>query len=66
MKKGSKFGEVSKLQTLLNSLGFNTGVADGLFGPLTDTAVKEFQKSKNLTSDGVIGPITRASLNNCK
>ncbi len=66
MKKGSKYGEVSKLQTLLNSLGFDTGSADGLFGPLTETAVKAFQKSKNLSADGVVGPITRSALNDCK
>lgn len=66
MKKGSKFGEVSKLQTELNTLGFNSGTVDGLFGSITDTAVKAFQKSKNLIADGIVGPITRASLNDCK
>lgn len=66
MKKGSKFGEVSKLQTELNRRGFSSGMADGLFGPMTDTAVKAFQKSKTLIADGVVGPITRASLNDCK
>jgi hypothetical protein len=65
MKKGSKFGEVSNLQTILNTLGFNSGTADGLFGPMTDTAVKAFQKSKNLGVDGIVGPITRSILNKC-
>jgi hypothetical protein len=63
MKKGSKFGEVSKLQEVLNALKFNSGVADGLFGPVTDMAVKAFQTANSLDSDGIVGPITRGVLN---
>lgn len=63
MKRGSKFGEVSKIQELLNKEGINVGLADGLFGPITDAGVKTFQTKKNLDSDGVIGPMTRAALN---
>lgn len=62
MKRGSKFGEVSLLQQTLLGLGFNPGPVDGLFGPKTDLAVKAFQTMKGLVSDGIIGPITRASL----
>ena len=65
MKNGSKFGEVAKLQELLNSKGFSTGVADGLFGPKTLNAVKAFQNSNGLGSDGIVGPITRSALNKC-
>ena len=67
MKLGSKFGEVSKLQQRLNSLGFNTGVVDGWFGKMTQSGVKAFQLSKNLVSDGIVGPMTRGELNKlCK
>jgi hypothetical protein len=62
MKNGSRNGEVSKLQGTLNSLGFNSGPVDGWFGKLTDLSVKTYQKEHNLISDGVVGPITRASL----
>lgn len=66
MKRGSKFGEVSQLQKILTSLGFDSGPADGMFGPLTDKATKLFQQSKALDVDGIVGPITRAALNsNC-
>jgi peptidoglycan hydrolase-like protein with peptidoglycan-binding domain len=33
-------------------------VVDGIFGPRTETAVKEFQSGNGLTVDGVVGPMT--------
>jgi peptidoglycan hydrolase-like protein with peptidoglycan-binding domain len=37
----------------------NLGLAvDGLFGPLTENAVKEFQEGAALTVDGIVGPLT--------
>lgn len=37
-------------------------MANGIFGPLTEEAVKEFQKRKGLTADGVVGAQTWAAL----
>ncbi len=37
-------------------------IADGIFGPLTEEAVKAFQKSKGLTPDGIVGAKTWAAL----
>lgn len=56
LKRGSRGSEVKTLQSKLNLL------ADGIFGPLTEEAVKEFQKSKGLTVDGVVGARTWAAL----
>lgn len=41
----------------------NLSVAvDGVFGPATETAVKEFQEGAGLTVDGIVGPHTWAAL----
>ena len=31
---------------------------DGVFGPLTEAAVKEFQSGEAITVDGIVGPVT--------
>ena len=36
--------------------------ADGLFGPLTETALRQYQTSESITSDGEVGPGTWAQL----
>ncbi len=35
---------------------------DGIFGPVTKTAVEEFQSSSHLAVDGIVGPMTWAAL----
>jgi membrane-bound lytic murein transglycosylase B len=41
-----------ELQTLLNSLGYDAGAADGLFGSKTRGAVRAFQGDQGLAADG--------------
>jgi cell wall-associated NlpC family hydrolase len=36
--------------------------ADGVFGPMTESAVKRFQRRHGLAVDGVVGPMTRRAL----
>lgn len=55
---GSSGEDVLEVQQLLQSLGYNPGALDGYFGPVTEAAVKEFQKANSLYVDGVVGPIT--------
>lgn len=48
--------DVAELQARLNSLGFDSGKVDGIFGPDTERAVIEFQANRNLAEDGKVGP----------
>ena len=61
LKKGSSGNGVRWIQWHLNRKGASL-VVDGSFGPLTDTAVRNFQRSKGLVVDGIVGPATRAKL----
>ena len=46
------------IQTALKNAGFDPGKIDGKMGPRTRQAIKDFQKSKGLVPDGVVGPKT--------
>lgn len=63
LRIGSRGPEVENLQRLLNSHGARPSVdPDGNFGPLTAAAVREFQRSRGLNTDGIVGPQTWAAL----
>ena len=44
---------VRDTQSLLASLGYQPGPADGAYGPRTKGAVQDYQRAKGLTADGV-------------
>lgn len=46
----------------LNTLGFRTGGLDGIFGNITKQAVIDYQISRGLVSDGIVGCNTWRSL----
>ena len=50
--------DVAALQSRLTEMGFDCGRVDGIFGPVTERAVKEFQKSVGAEVDGKCGPVT--------
>jgi peptidoglycan hydrolase-like protein with peptidoglycan-binding domain len=62
LRQGSRGSVVIDLQRRLAAAGFSPGTADGIFGPLTDTAVRAFQSARRLTVDGIVGPQTWAAL----
>lgn len=62
LKVGSRGADVVELQTKLNTLGFNVGKADGIFGNMTKQGVMNYQKAYGLSVDGIVGPMTVKSL----
>ncbi len=61
---GALLDEVERVQNRLNSSGFNSGPADGIFGPRTKDAVSRFQRVNGLIADGAVTPRTRQQLFN--
>lgn len=60
-KRGSRGEIVRQIQKALAGAGLRV-IVDGNFGPITEEAVREFQKKKGLTPDGIVGPATLALL----
>jgi len=56
LRNGSRGAAVEELQRRLF-------VIDGVFGGITEAAVKAFQKQHTLKADGIVGPITWQALN---
>jgi peptidoglycan hydrolase-like protein with peptidoglycan-binding domain len=64
IRKGDKGLVIKKLQQALVDLGFplpKFGV-DGIFGDETESAVKNYQRARGLSQDGIVGPITIAAI----
>lgn len=53
--------EVRRLQQSLRDLGFDI-IPDGEFGPITHAIVIDFQASRGMTPDGIVGPQTKKAL----
>lgn len=59
MKTGSKTGHEELWQRVLLEMGYRSvGKADGVFGPNTAQATRNFQAARGLKVDGVAGPDT--------
>lgn len=54
--------DVAELQLRLGGLGFDAGKVDGIFGPKTQLALRDFQRNAGLICDDVCGPDTWAAL----
>jgi len=61
IKKGSNGEAVRLLQKILNKHGYMLA-DDGVFGKLTEAAVREYQDSQGLAIDGIVGRQTWARL----
>lgn len=61
-KKGSKGSAVEAIQTALKKISKAKIKVDGIFGPKTEKAVRDFQSGAKLKSDGIVGPKSSKAL----
>ena len=64
LKKGTSGNITKLLQEKLVTLGYSTNGVDGIFGSGTYSAVREFQKTRGLSADGIVGANTWRKLLN--
>ncbi len=62
MKRGDRGWDVAAMQYILARRGYPPGAIDAVFGPMTDTALRNFQSALGLSADGLAGPATIAGL----
>ncbi|RCJ30964.1 cell wall-binding protein [Nostoc minutum NIES-26] len=62
LAKGDEGEDVRVLQEQLRIAGFYYGNTTGIFGPITEEAVKRFQDAYKLDVDGIVGPATKRRL----
>lgn len=65
LAEGSRGEDVEELQEFLSDFAdiYPEGLVTGYFGPLTERAVERFQERYGLERVGIVGPRTRARLN---
>ena len=61
LRRGSAGDDVRWVQERLNAEGAGLKV-DGIYGPVTEAAVRQYQFIHGLAVDGTVGPVTRAKL----
>ena len=62
LRKGTVSAEVALMQQTLIDLGYLTGAPDGNYGTATEKAVRAFQKTNGLGTDGTAGSATLSLL----
>ena len=62
MKRGDRGWDVAAMQYILARRGYPPGAIDAVFGPMTDMALRNFQRAYGLSSDGLAGPHTISAL----
>ncbi len=62
ISEGATGPTVRWLQYLLVRRTLSDSQIDGIFGPVTKTAVEQFQQQAGVTVDGIVGPVTWGAL----
>ncbi|TLS37152.1 peptidoglycan-binding protein [Pseudalkalibacillus caeni] len=63
LRQGSRGQAVSSLQSALSEKGYYNYSVDGVYGPVTASAVRSFQSDAGIAVDGIAGQQTFAALN---
>lgn len=58
LRRNSQGVIVRDWQNFLRRMGHFQGPTTGFYGPLTEAAVKRFQRASRLRVDGIVGPAT--------
>ena len=65
LRRASSTNPKFLVKEVQRKVGFSGSQVDGIFGPLTEAAVRRFQRENGLVPDGIVGPLTwRAVLGN--
>jgi peptidoglycan hydrolase-like protein with peptidoglycan-binding domain len=62
MERGDRGWDVAAMQYLLARRGYPPGAIDAVFGPMTETALQNFQRAYGLPDDGAAGAATLTAL----
>ncbi|MDR0292566.1 MAG: N-acetylmuramoyl-L-alanine amidase [Oscillospiraceae bacterium] len=62
VRPGARGNMTYIIQAALFIRGFTDVIPDGVFGPVTERAVRQFQGASGLTADGIAGPNTQNAL----
>ncbi|MED3904171.1 NlpC/P60 family protein [Priestia megaterium] len=62
IRKGDIGEQVRDLQSKLRNKGYYTYNIDGIFGSITEQAVRKLQADHNISTDGIVGPNTIKAL----
>ncbi|WP_180966000.1 peptidoglycan-binding domain-containing protein [Fischerella thermalis] len=62
LERGNSGPQVTSVQRCLQRLGYYNGPINGNFGPLTENAVKRFQRAKKIPAIGQVDPQTQRAL----
>lgn len=62
LRRRSEGNPVFLVKEVQKKIGFVGDKVDGVFGPLTEAAVRRFQRDHGLVPDGIVGPKTWAAL----
>lgn len=62
IQRGDVSAAVEDIQKQLQDQGYYTYTIDGIFGSITEQAVRDYQADQNLQVDGIVGPNTSEAM----